>query len=207
MVARGDFDSSGDEDYGPVAPPRPISPPLDGKSRRGSGRKMPKPTEKGSPPNGGGIRKAAGISSPGYGSTSTMTSPRGMNARSTAPPPLDLGEASYEENPPLTQRSGLGQGTIIPDIPERQEPNSPAQSEESRDRTSEDVAETSDSTRPLTSRAISRAKPSPKIGKSPRFLTSASPKIAPSLRQLAGPAAGRKSIRKSEPRRVGESIR
>jgi len=193
MIAHGELDSSGDEDYGPVAPPKELSVDMGSKSGRSSlphaKSKSPNASGWGASPGSGGIRKAAGISSPGYGATSMTISPRYTNGRSTNPPPLDLGEA---ENPPSKQMSGLGQSSIVP---HKDGPMSPTHSEESKDRTSEDFAEMSEPTRPLTSRAVSRVKGSPKQGKSPKFPTSAAPRGLTSPGQIQSPTMGRKSMR------------
>jgi hypothetical protein len=192
MVLDGELDDgSSDEDFGPVASPRDASV----KSARNSLRnaKSPVLNERGrdktlSPPGGigGGMKRGGGLS-PGYGSTSTTTSPRIVNGRPVVPPPLDLGEASYEADPPLTKRSGLGQGTIIP---------SPTHSEGSQGRTSDDLAETSDSARPLTSRPMSKInKASPKQVKSPRFANTIDAKGTASPRLPHLPPISRRKAR------------
>ena len=195
MVAHGELDDgSSDEDFGPVASPKEMNPNSGRNSLRNVSAKSPAASARSrdralSPPGtgGGGIKKAV-ASSPGYGATSTTTSPRIVNGRSTAPPPLDLGDPSYEADAPLTKRSGLGQGTIIP---------SPTHSDESKERNSDDMAETSDSTRPLTSRALSRiVKASPKVGKSPRFANTPSPKGMTSPRPTQLPSSSKRSVRK-----------
>jgi hypothetical protein len=128
--------------------------------------------------------------SPGYGATAS--SPRTISGRQAAPPPLDIGESSYDGETKLPfKRSQLGQGSTI--VEQSEDVQSPNNSEGSHRPTSE--AETSDSAQHLTSLGAAKLKLSPNLGRSPRFLQS----VQPSPKQAQSPLVGRRSLRELDP--------
>lgn len=130
--------------------------------------------------------------SPTYGAMST--SPRPIGQRPLNPPPLDLGESSYEERsnmkpPPRRDESE-------PEANQRNSHQSQS-SEGSKDAQSDDNANAgSESGQHLTSNTFARVKESPNLGRSPRFLHS--PRIFGTPKDASNPVAPRRSLRKSD---------
>ncbi|CAD6576022.1 MAG: hypothetical protein TREMPRED_001560 [Tremellales sp. Tagirdzhanova-0007] len=98
-----------------------------------------------------------------------------------------------------SEQDRIRKGVTFPALDTGAKPSSPRSMEGSRHRSSDEDALTSDSGRPLTSAGPSKSRPSPKIGKSPRFAPS--PRTpggitkSPSPKVGSSPQISRRSIR------------
>ena len=152
------------------------------------------------------VKTARSGQSPSYGACTSSPKPIGHDTQN--PPPLDLGEASVPDDSHMSKSPGanseqdrIRKGVTFPALDTGAKPSSPRSMEGSRHRSSDEDALTSDSGRPLTSAGPSKSRPSPKIGKSPRFAPS--PRTpggitkSPSPKVGSSPQISRRSIRMS----------